>query len=172
MKKHPLRHGHLAEVWGDTVDLRHLAWSIGIGLVVSLGCFLLASRLLADLVGNATLARAYAMLAGLAGCVLSGIICGRLFPPKREVVEDGGADPSWRQEVLNDLAAQSGGLGSIAELPPPVVNEMKSLHIYDLFANFQPVMPGAAAASSGTASSVQAEVPEMPRVSPPATEDR
>ncbi|ATB37609.1 hypothetical protein CYFUS_003034 [Cystobacter fuscus] len=161
MKKHNLRHGHLAEVWGDTVDLRHLAWSIGIGLVVSLGCFLLASHLLVDRVGSAALARAYAMLAGLAGCVLSGVICGALFPPKREVVEDGGADPSWRQEVLNELAAQSGGLGAVAELPPAVVDEMKALHIYELFANAQPVVPDATVTPSG-----------MPQAVPSAKEER
>jgi hypothetical protein len=160
MKKHDPRHGHLAEVWGDTVDLRHLAWSIGIGLVVSLACFLLANRLLADRVDSAALARAYAMLAGLGGCVLSGIICGVLFPPKREVVEDGAADPSWRQEVLNELAAQSGGLGAVTELPPSVVSEMKALHLYQLFADFQPVVPDAA------------RVEEMPQAAPRAMEER
>ncbi len=158
MKKHDPRQGHLAEVWGDTVDLRHLAGSIGIGLVVSLGCFLLANRLLADRVDSVALARAYAMLAGLAGCVLSGVICGALFPPKREVVEDGAADPSWRQQVLNELAAQSGGLGSVAELPPAVVSEMKALHIYELFANVQPAV-------SDSASSI-------PQAALPATEER
>ncbi|WNG43889.1 hypothetical protein F0U60_07115 [Archangium minus] len=171
MKKHDPRHGHLAEVWGDTVDLRHLAWSIAIGLVVSLACFLLASHLLADRVGSAALARAYAMLAGLVGCVLSGVICGALFPPKREVVEDGAADPSWRQEVLNELAAQSGGLGAVDELPPSVVSEMKALHLYELFANFQPTVPDAAVASSGTAPAVRAKEPGMPQVALPTTEE-
>ena len=28
--------GRLAEVWGDTVDLRHLAWAIAIGIGISL----------------------------------------------------------------------------------------------------------------------------------------
>ncbi|QRK12388.1 hypothetical protein JQX13_21600 [Archangium violaceum] len=171
MKKHDPRHGHLAEVWGDTVDLRHLAWSIAIGLVVSLACFLLASHLLADRVGSAALARAYAMLAGLAGCVLSGVICGALFPPKREVVEDGAADPSWRQEVLNELAAQSGGLGAVAELPPSVVSEMKALHLYELFATSQPTVPDAAVASSGIAPSARAREPGMPQVALPTTEE-
>ncbi len=171
MKKDNPRHEHLAEVWGDTVDLRHLAWSIGIGLVVSLACFLLASHLLADRVESAALARAYAMLAGLVGCVLSGVICGALFPPKREVVEDGAADPSWRQQVLNELAAQSGGLGSVAELPPSVVSEMKALHIYELFANAQPVVSDTASASSGTTLLTRAEVP-TPQVAPPTKEER
>ena len=29
----------LAEVWGDTVDLRHLAWSVALGVAVSVAAF-------------------------------------------------------------------------------------------------------------------------------------
>jgi hypothetical protein len=88
------------------------------------------------------------------------------------VVEDGAADPSWRQEVLNELAAQSGGLGSVAELPPSVVSEMKALHLYELFANFQPSVPDASAAASGTAPLEQVKEPGMPQVPPSGTEER
>ena len=128
----------LVEIWGDTADLGHLSWSIVIGIVVSLGGFLLANRVLASTVSSPELARAYAMLAGLAGCLLSGLICARLFPPKREVIEDSAADPRWRQEVLDELAGETGHLGSVADLPPVVVREMKELEIYDLFASYQP----------------------------------
>ena len=31
----------LAEVWSDTVDLRHLAWAIGIGITISVAGFAL-----------------------------------------------------------------------------------------------------------------------------------
>jgi hypothetical protein len=31
---------HLVEVWGDTVDIRHLAWSVALGIGISLGAFL------------------------------------------------------------------------------------------------------------------------------------
>jgi hypothetical protein len=84
------------------------------------------------------LARAYAMLAGLAGCVLSGLICALLFAPKREVVEGAAADPRWREEVLAELAGEHGDLGSVDDLPPSVVREMKELEIYDLFASYKP----------------------------------
>jgi hypothetical protein len=128
----------LVEVWGDTADERHLAWSIAIGLGVSLAGFLVANRVLTASVGTPELARAYAMLAGLAGCLLSGVICAAAFAPKREVVEGPHADPFWRQEVLAKLAEETGGLGCVADLPPAVVREMKELEIYDLFASFQP----------------------------------
>lgn len=128
----------LVEIWGDTADLGHLAWSIAIGLVVSLAGFLAANRVLASTVATPELARAYAMLAGLGGCVVSGVICAWLFVPKREVVEGTDADPRWREEVLAELAGAHGTLGSVDDLPPSVVREMKELEIYDLFASYRP----------------------------------
>ncbi|MGO4157420.1 hypothetical protein [Cupriavidus sp. YAF13] len=124
----------LVEVWGDTADTRHLAWSIAIGAVVSLTGFLLASRVLNGLVKTPELARAYAMLAGLAGCLLAGVICACLFRPKREVIEGEAADPTWREEVLDKLAEEAGGLGAIADLPASVVQELKELQLFALFA--------------------------------------
>ncbi len=128
----------LVEVWGDTVDLKHLAWAIVIGIVISLAGYGAASRLLAASVATPELAKAYAMLAGLAGCLISGVICAVLFKPKREVIEGRAADPAWRQEVLDRLVEQTGPLGSVADLPPSVVKEMKELEIYELFANYKP----------------------------------
>ena len=79
------------------------------------------------------------MLAGLAGCVLAGVICARIFPPKRVVTEmDMSTDPAWRAEVLRELEAQPGGLGTVADLPPAVVQELKELKLYELFENASP----------------------------------
>lgn len=133
----------LVEIWGDTADLGHLAWAIVIGVAVSLTGYLVASRVLANLVSTPELARAYAMLAGLGGCVVSGVICAKLFTPKREVVEGAAADPRWREEVLAELAGEHGTLGSVDDLPPSVVREMKELQIYDLFASYKPRAPAA-----------------------------
>jgi hypothetical protein len=133
------RQWRLVEVWGDTTDTRHLAWSIVIGIVVSITGFFAANRWLSGHVNSPELARAYAMLAGLAGCVFSGVICAVLFKPKREVIEGEGADPFWREEVLAKLAEQTGDLGSVSDLPPAVIQEMKELQIYDLFASYKRV---------------------------------
>jgi len=149
----------LVEVWGDTVDTRHLAWSIAIGLGVSLAGFLIARRLLVSAVSTPELARAYAMLAGLAGCVLSGVICARIFPPKREVVEgDAVVDPAWRLEVLARLDEEHGGLGKLADLPPVVVAEMKELGLYDLFAAHEKNAP---AQRTARASATPAAAPTL-----------
>ncbi|SAL32442.1 hypothetical protein [Caballeronia humi] len=126
----------LVEIWGDTVDTRHLAWSVAIGIVVSLGAFFVASRVLAAYVHDPAMARAYAMLVGLGGCLVAGVICARLFKPKREVIEE-AIGTGGREEVLAQLAAEAGGLGRVADLPPAVVAEMKELGLYDLFADYE-----------------------------------
>lgn len=132
--KSPAPSWRLAEVWNDTVDLRQLAWAIGIGIAISVTGFFAASRWLRGMVASPELAHAYAMLAGLAGCVTAGVICARLFPPKREVIEHTSAhDPAWRAEVLAELAEQPGGLGALSDLPEPVVRELKELGLYELF---------------------------------------
>ncbi|RXN93534.1 hypothetical protein C7R54_06310 [Achromobacter aloeverae] len=132
----------LAEVWSDTVDLRHLAWAIAIGIIVSVAAFFAAGRWLRDVASSAELAHAYAMLAGLAGSVIAGVICARMFPPKREVVEDTSlADPVWREEVLAELANEAGGLGTLADLPPAARQELRELGLYELF-DEQPVADG------------------------------
>ena len=78
----------LVEIWGDTVDTRHLAWSVVLGIAISYGAFAIANRVLAAYVPDAAMARAYAMLVGLAGCLIAGAVCAKLFKPKREVVEE------------------------------------------------------------------------------------
>ncbi|MDB5846850.1 MAG: hypothetical protein JWP29_602 [Rhodoferax sp.] len=134
MQDNATPHGRqLVEVWGDTADTRHLAWAIVLGITISLAGFFAASRVLVSHVASPDLARAYAMLAGLGGCLLSGVVCAMLFKPKRVVVEGQAADPYWRQEVLRQLEEQTGDLGRVADLPPEVVAEMKELQIYELF---------------------------------------
>ncbi len=130
----------LVEVWGDTANPRHLACAIVIGGALSLAAFAIASRILTELVRTPELARAYAMLAGLAGCVLAGFICACLFKPKRVVTEDSGTDASSataaaaREQALDRLAEESGGLGTMADLPAATVQELRELQLYELFA--------------------------------------
>jgi hypothetical protein len=130
---HNVDTSHLVEVWGDTVDSRHLAWSIVLGVGISIGAFLVANRIFPLFVRDVAMSRAYAMLVGLLACIVAGAVCARLFKPKRRVVEE-TADAARLQSVLDTLAAEAGGLGSVADLPPAVAAEMKELGLYDLFA--------------------------------------
>lgn len=126
----------LVEVWGDTVDLKHLAWSVALGTGISVGAFFLGQRLLSTFVQDAAIARAYAMLVGLAGCLVAGVVCALLFKPKRDVVEH-AVDPTERLKVLDQLAAESGGLGAVADLPPSVRAEMEELGLLELFLAYE-----------------------------------
>lgn len=134
----PPLEGHLVEIWNDTADTRHLGWAIVLGVAISISGFLLANRMLTGFVPDASLARAYAMLAGLAGCIIAGAICAFIFPPKRSVVEDSELDPAWRNEVLAELASERGGLGTPADLSPASAQELRELGLYDAFADYQP----------------------------------
>uniref|UniRef100_UPI0025B98222 hypothetical protein n=1 Tax=Aquabacterium sp. TaxID=1872578 RepID=UPI0025B98222 len=96
----------LYEVWGDTVDSRHLGYSILIGAVVSLGAFFIAQHFLLSWVASAQMARAYAMLVGILGCLGAGMISASLFKPKRIVVEH-QADPAQRAQLLQTEVAEN-----------------------------------------------------------------
>lgn len=123
----------LYEVWGDTVDSRHLGYSILIGAVVSLSAFFIAQHLLLSWVASAQMARAYAMLVGILGCLVAGAISACLFKPKRIVVEH-QADPAQRAQLLQELKEEFGDLGRLADLPACAVAELKEMDLYDLFA--------------------------------------
>ncbi|WP_175780768.1 hypothetical protein [Burkholderia anthina] len=126
----------LVEVWGDTVATKHLAWSVLLGIAISLGAFEAGRLALASFVQDAAIARAYAMLIGLGGCLLAGALCACLFKPKRTVIEH-AADGPERDEALRQLAEASGGLGSVSDLSPSARAEMEELGLLDLFASYE-----------------------------------
>lgn len=141
----------LYEVWGDTVDARHLVYAIGIGASVSLGTFFIAQHLLVGWVESAQMARAYAMLVGILGCLAGGAISARLFKPKRHVIEH-VADPAWRAKILIELQNEYGPLGRLSDLPPATIAELREMDLYELFAEYEkglaaPSVPNAPAAT-------------------------
>lgn len=126
----------LAEVWGDTVDLRHLAWSVVLGVAISVAAFEAGRRLLTSFVNDAAIVRADAMLVGLGGCVLAGVVSAVLFRPKRVVVEH-AVDESERMAVLAQLAEEWGGIGSLSDLSASARAEMKELGLLELFRAYE-----------------------------------
>jgi hypothetical protein len=126
----------LAEVWGDTVDLRHLAWAIVLGIAISVAAFELGKRLLLSVVSDAAIVRADAMLIGLGGCVVAGVVSAVLFRPKRVVVEQ-SVDESDRVAVLTQLAEEWGGIGSLSDLPASAKAELKELGLLELFVAYE-----------------------------------
>lgn len=124
---------HFVELWGDVVDTRHLAASIVIAAIISVSTYLAAGRIFASLAPTPALAQAYAMLAGLGGCVLSGAVCAKFFPPKRDVVDE-AVDPHWRDEALAQLESETGTLGDFASLSPATIAELREVGLYETFA--------------------------------------
>jgi uncharacterized membrane protein YuzA (DUF378 family) len=125
------RQADLVEVWGDVVDIGHLRWSVVIGCALGLPSYLLAALLFGQ-VTTPQLAKAYALLVGLAACLVAGAICARLFAPKRDLVEE-PTDAAARDEAIAELVAESGELGSVDDLPEAARRELRDLGIDDLF---------------------------------------
>lgn len=144
---------HYAEVWGDTVDLRHLGWSVVLGVGIGAGAFFAGKRILSPFVADPAIARAYAMLVGLAGCLLAGAVCARLFKPKRNVVEH-ATDETERMRALDLLSAEAGGLGSVDDLSAAAKAEMSELGLLELFAAHE---ASAASRTQGDAVAVQGD---------------
>lgn len=130
----------LAEVWGDTVDLRHLAWSVVLGITISVAAYEAGRAGLSSVVSDPARVRAYAMLIGLGGCLVAGALSAVLFRPKRVVV-DHTVDQSARLHVLQQLGEEWGGIGSLSDLPVSAKAELKELGLYELFAAYEASAP-------------------------------
>ena len=120
----------LLEIWGDTVDSRHTAWAIALGIGVSVPVYLGSEYLFSLMVEDATVAGTYALLVGLAGCLLTGFVGALLFPPKRVVTEHQATAQS-RKDAMDAIEADYGPLGDPTELPEVVQNELRALGLFD-----------------------------------------
>ncbi len=120
----------LLEVWGDTVNSRHLLASIGIGVGIAVPIYLFAGWGFDKLSDGDPLARSYALVVGLAACVLAGVVCAKIFKPKR-IVEIGEVNSGSREAAMDAIEAEIGPLGDPDELPPAALAEVKELGLYD-----------------------------------------
>lgn len=141
----------LADIWGDTVDLRNLTGGILIGVVLSFCCYLGASTAISssypDLAAN--LVSAYSLLFGIGSCVLSAVVSAKLFKPKRTLNEEEFSEAD-RERVLKelqiDLEKEREELKYVDE---KVLQEMKDLRLYELFAGTSENAPPAQTAKEG-----------------------
>lgn len=124
----------LAEVWGETVSLRNLALSLAISVPTTVIVYYIGHAVLVRAVSDPDRAETFSLLCGLASVIVCAVLCARLFAPQRVLVDDPVADSSSFEDALRELSEDEGGLGSVADLPPEVVQEMKDLELYDAFA--------------------------------------
>ena len=123
----------LVEVWGDTVDERHVKIAVALSVLLAVPSFLGARALLSATMANQDLARTYAMLAGLGACLVAAVISAKLFKPKR-VVTERQLDPEEQIAAAMDLAQLPLGLGTLSSLTDAERDEMRRLGLYDVFA--------------------------------------
>lgn len=118
------------EIWGDTVAPRHTLWAVLIGLGISVPLYLGSEMLLRYVGDDPEVASTYALLVGLAGCLLGGFVCALLFRPKR-LVGESEAGGEGRRKAMEGIEDELGPLGDPGELPPVVQQELRTLGLYD-----------------------------------------
>lgn len=141
----------LADIWGDTVDLHDLGKGIVIGIIISLTCYLGASKIIAlaapDLPEK--LNSAYSLLFGIGGCVLSAVVTANLFKPKRTLKEEEFSEED-RDRVLKELNIDpEKEKEELKYADKKVLQEMKDLKLYDLFAGTSAKADTAAGTAKG-----------------------
>ena len=123
----------LVEVWGDTVDERHVKMAVALSVLLAVPSFLGARALFTATMANQDLARTYAMLAGLAACLLAALVSAKFFKPKR-IVTERQLDPEEQIAAAMDLGQLPLGLGTLSSLSEAEQAEMRRLGLYDVFA--------------------------------------
>lgn len=123
----------LIEVWGDTVDSRHLAGSIALGIGGALPVYLIADSVFPHLVANRSLAHSYALVAGLLASLIAGVVAGILIKPKR-VVREVAVSAEARREALAAIIEDGGELTDPSTWEPQLTRELQALGLYETFA--------------------------------------
>ncbi len=122
------------EVWGDTVNLKELVYSCMIGVILTMSLFLLGQKIFHGMENlEPSLADGYALLVGVVGCIGSGVICAKLFKPKRQVEER-----SEFEDIEETLKAAGMTIEEEAEAlskaHPSIIKELEDLDLYALLA--------------------------------------
>jgi len=122
----------LAEVWGDTLALNELFYASVLGIVLTMTGYILGTRYFSgrpDL--DPGLAKGYALMFGIIGCVLAGVISAKLFKPKRVIEE------KYEQEDIKAVLAAAGmtleeEAQALANIDADILKEMEDLELYAL----------------------------------------
>ena len=120
----------LTEVWGDTVSLRELLVAVLLGIVFTMGFNLIARHFILQIDSiEDNLARGYALIVGIAGCLISSVISAKLFKPKRIISELN------KSSDIEEVLAHAGmsvedEIDALTKLDPEIIIEMEKLSLY------------------------------------------
>lgn len=120
------------DVWGDTVVLKELFLSSLIGVVLTMSMFLIGRKIFTSMENvEPSLANGYALLVGVAGCIISATISAKLFKPKRKVEEKMEVE-----SIAHILEAAGLNLDEEAEYlanaDEYIIKELENLELYSL----------------------------------------
>ncbi len=124
----------LTEVWGDTVSLRELLVAVLLGIVFTMGFYLIARHFFLQIDSiEDNLARGYALFVGIAGCLISSVISAKLFKPKRIISELN------KSSDIEEVLAHAGmsvedEIDALMKLDPEIIKEMEKFSLYPLLA--------------------------------------
>jgi len=127
-----MKEKNYTKVWGDTVFLPELVCAAVIGIAVTMGFYGSIFYLLTRLTSlSASIASGYALMGGIAGCFLSGIITGRSFRPKRMVIE--GTEEMELEKILAEAGTSAEVEAKLlAKEDKETLQELESLKLYSL----------------------------------------
>lgn len=122
------------EVWGDTVVIRELLAASVICIVATMVFYFVGNGIFLGREGmEIGLAKGYSLLIGILGCILSAVVCAKLFKPKRKVEER-----LEQEDILHVLEAagitpeeEAEALGVVDKA---IIKEMEDLELYSLLA--------------------------------------
>ena len=120
-------HKPLTEVWGDTVSLRELLVAVLLGIVFTMGFYLVGRHMFLQIDSlDASLAKGYALFVGIAGCLISSVISAKLFKPKRVISE------MQQNHDIEDVLVHAGmtledEIDALTKLDPEIIKQMEDL---------------------------------------------
>lgn len=124
-----------ADIWGDTVNLKHLGGAMVIGVILGFSFFWSGLQVIKAQYPTiqASLQNASALLVGILGCLLAAVISAKLFPPKRTLSEQNFSDED-RERVLTELQIdRAAEAEAMKTMPADILAEMKELQLDKVF---------------------------------------
>ena len=122
------------EVWRDRVILKELALSCLLGVILTMFFFLVGQKIFHNMKNiEHSLANGYALIVGVAGCILSGVISAKLFKPKRRVEEKFEFEDI--REVIHaaGLSVEEEAV-ELGKADKDIIKELEDLNLYTLLA--------------------------------------
>ena len=130
------REPRLVNIWEDTVDLTQLLIGIAGGSALGFVSYVAALRAFSTYFPEQppSLVKGYALMAGIAGCVLTAAVIATVFKPKRRLRET-EPGPVERDALVRGLALDpEEERRALETASPDLLREMQELQIHELFA--------------------------------------